>query len=384
MTTAQQPIEARHMTAEMTAGERMRATYEFRPVDHLYRTEFYIWEEAIARWKAEGLPQDWQERNLFNFDAPGRFDTGVNLGWCEPPFIPAYEDKVVEAHGDYEIIQDVAGRLLKVFRGRRHGFMPVYMKHAVASMADWEAVAPRLDPGEPPRWEGLAETARARRAEADQAGGILTQRLIGAYMYLRALIGPQPLLYMIHDQPEVIRAAMQGWLDLMDAALTRVQAEVELDEVFIAEDICYNHGLLISPASVREFLLPYYRQLLANARARQTRKLHFQVDTDGDCRPAIPIYREVGMTAMSPFEVAAGCDVVAIAKQHPDLVIMGGIDKRVLAAGKDAIESELQRIIPFMLDRGGYYPMCDHGVPDDVSLENYLYYRRRLCELDYR
>jgi uroporphyrinogen-III decarboxylase len=260
----------------------------------------------------------------------------------------------------------------------------VYMKHAVASMADWEAVAPRLDPGEPPRWEGLAETAQARRAETDQAGGILTQRVIGGYMYLRALIGPAPLLYMIHDQPETIRVAMQGWLDLMDAALARVQAEVEIDEVFIAEDICYNHGLLISPASVREFLLPYYGQLLANARARQRRKLHFQVDTDGDCRPAIPIYREVGMTAMSPFEVAAGCDVVAIAKQYPDLVIMGGIDKRVLAAGKDAIEAELQRIIPFMLDRGGYYPMCDHGVPDDVSLENYLYYRRRLCELDHR
>jgi uroporphyrinogen-III decarboxylase len=142
--------------------------------------------------------------------------------------------------------------------------------------------------------------------------------------------------------------------------------------------------LLISPTSVREFLLPYYGQLLANARARQKRKVHFQVDTDGDCRPAIPIYREVGMTALSPFEVAAGCDVVEIARRYPDLVIMGGFDKRILAAGRDAIESELQRIIPFMLDRGGYYPTCDHGVPDDVSFENYLYYRRRVCALDHR
>jgi hypothetical protein len=36
-----------------------------------------------------------------------------------------------------------------------------------------------------------------------------------------------------------------------------------------------------------------------------------------------------------------------------------------------------------MRDRGGYIPTCDHGVPDDVSYENYLYYRRRLCELDH-
>jgi uroporphyrinogen-III decarboxylase len=369
---------------DMTAGRRMRATYEFGHVDHLYRTEFYIWDEALARWKSEGLPDDWRERNLFNFDPPGRFDTAVNLGWCEPPFIPAFEDKVIETHGDYEIIQDIAGRWLTVFTGRRHGFMPDYIKHPVTNMADWEVVAERLNPEDPARWDGLSETVRGCRAQADEEGGILTQRLIGGYMYLRALMGPEDLLYMVHDQPEVIEAAMRGWFDVMDAAMCRVQAEVEIDEVFIAEDICYNHGLLISPDSMRRFLLPYYGRLLSNARARQTRMLHFQVDTDGDCRPAIPLYRGIGMTAMSPFEVASGCDVVEIARQYPDLIIMGGIDKRVLAAGKEAIEAHLQHIIPFMLDRGGYYPMCDHGVPDNVSLDDYLYYRRRICELDHR
>ena len=83
-------------------------------------------------------------------------------------------------------------------------------------------------------------------------------------------------------------------------------------------------------------------------------------------------------------EVASGCDVVAIAQQYPDLVISGGIDKRILAAGKDAIEAHLQYIIPFMVERGGYIPTCDHGVPDDVSFENYMYYRTRLCELDHK
>jgi uroporphyrinogen decarboxylase len=175
---------------------------------------------------------------------------------------------------------------------------------------------------------------------------------------------------------------MQGWLNLMDAALARVQAEIEIDEIFTAEDICYNHGLLISPDSMREFLLPYYQQLLTSARRRQRRHIYYHVDTDGDCRPAIPIYYELGLTKMSPMEVAAGCDVVEIARQYPRLVMSGGIDKRVLAAGKDAIEAHLQRIIPFMVDRGGYFPTCDHGVPNDVSLENYRYYRRRVCELD--
>lgn len=362
----------------------MRATYAFAPLDHLHRQEFYIWEEALARWQAEGLPADWAEQNLFQFDGTGIFDTGVNLGWCEAPFLPMFEAKTLEVHGDHEIIQDAAGRTLKVFTGRRHGFMPDYLAHPVGSLRDWhEVAAPRLDPANSARWEGLETAVRAARAQADAEGGMLHQRLVGGYMYLRALIGPEDLLFMFYDAPEVVHAAMQGWLALMDAAVARVQAITPLDELFFAEDICYNHGLLVSPDTVREFLFPYYGQLLDNARGRQAQRLHFQVDTDGDCRPAIPLYRELGLTRMCPFEVASGCDVVEIARQHPDLVISGGIDKRVLASGKDAIDAHLRHILPFMVARGGYYPTCDHGVPDDVSLENYLYYRRRVCELDH-
>ncbi len=367
----------------MRAGERMRATYTFQPVDHLHRGEFYLWEEALARWKTEGLPEDWREQNLFTYDAPGIWSTGVNLGWCEPPFLPYFEDKVLEVHGDYEIVQDGAGRIIQVFKGRRHGFMPVYQQHAVSNMADWEAVAVRLDPQNPARWEGLEAGVRAQRALADAEGGLLNQPMVGGYMYLRSLIGPEELWYAFYDQPEVVHAAMQGWFVLLDAALTRIQAVSEIDEIFMAEDICYNHGLLVSPAIMREFLLPYYQQLLGNARGRQARPIGYHVDTDGDCRPAIPIYRELGLTRMSPFEVASGCDVVEIARQYPDLIISGGIDKRILAAGKEAIEAHLQHILPFMVERGGYYPTCDHGVPDDVSLENYLYYRRRVCEMDH-
>ena len=371
-------------TTKMRPGDRVRAIYEFKPVDHLYREEFGIWPETIEQWRSEGLPEDYQERNLFNYDPPGSFSTGVPLGWCEPPFLPEFEEKVVESLGEYEIAQDIAGRLLKLFSGRGTDYMPIYLEHPVSKMADWEAVAPRLDPDNPARWEGLAGVVNAQRAKADAVGGLLSQHMVGGYMYLRALIGPEDLLYMFHDQPEVIHAAMQGWLNLIDAALARVQAEIEIDEVFMSEDICYKSGLLISPNMMREFLLPYYQQLLSNARSRQRRKLYYQVDTDGDCRPAIPVYREVGLTKMVPFEVASGCDVVEIAKQCPDLIISGGIDKRLMAAGKDAIDAHLEQILPFMVERGGYYPTCDHNVPSDISLENYLYYRQRVCELDHR
>jgi len=87
------------------------------------------------------------------------------------------------------------------------------------------------------------------------------------------------------------------------------------------------------------------------------------------------------MDVMSPFEVASGCDVVEIGKKYPRLVMSGGIDKRVLAQGKKEIDAMVERIIPAMRARGGYYPTCDHGVPEEVSLENYMHYRKRCVEL---
>jgi len=153
--------------------------------------------------------------------------------------------------------------------------------------------------------------------------------------------------------------------------------------LFFGEDICYNHGPLISPDMMREFLVPYYQQLLINLRRRNIdrgRHVFFQIDTDGFCDPTIPVYREMGLDVMSPFEVASGCDVLRTGRQCPWLVMTGGVDKRVLAQGKRAIDAMVDRIFPAMRERGGYIPTCDHGVPAEVKFDDYLHYRKRCLD----
>ena len=61
-------------------------------------------------------------------------------------------------------------------------------------------------------------------------------------------------------------------------------------------------------------------------------------------------------------------------------LISGGIDKRILAEGKEAIDRHIDSILPVMKKRGGYIPTCDHGVPAEVSFENYIHFRKRLQE----
>jgi len=364
------------------SARKLRDTYACKPGLPLFRREFGFY--CLERWAEQGMPQNIPLEELFHYDAPGNHYLS-ELGWCEAAFAPQYEEKVLEDRGEYELAQDFAGRGVLYFKGRRSGFMPEYVDHPVKDMRTWQDnVKWRMDPTTPARWENLdvrMQTARERAAQ----GLMIGQSLVGGYMYLRSLIGPVELLYMFNDHPEVIEDCMQTWFTLADATIARHQQHVTLDEIFLAEDICYNHGCLISPRMMKRFLFPYYQQLITNAKRRQldpARHLYIQVDTDGLASSVIPLYQEaIGMDVMSPFEVASGCDVVEIARQYPGLVMFGGIDKRVLAGSRADIDAHLERILPFMRARGGYIPTCDHGVPEEVSLDNYHYYRQRCLEL---
>ncbi|NOY82424.1 MAG: hypothetical protein GXP31_15600 [Kiritimatiellaeota bacterium] len=362
-------------------ARRLRAAYERVPGAPLYRREFGYY--CLERWYEQGMPRDVPLAELFQYDPPGEHAL-TGLGWCEAALVPAFEDRVIEDRGECEVVQDAAGRHVLFFKGRRSGFMPEYIAHPVRDVKTWEEnVKWRLDPTRPERFADLDQRMETAKTAAAR-GMIITQRLIGGYMYLRSLIGPEDVLYSFHDQPELIRDCMRAWFELADTVIARHQQFVTLDQIFFAEDICYNHGPLISPDMMREYLLPYYQQLIRNVRSRQIdrrRHLYVQIDTDGFADPVIPVYREIGMDVMSPFEVAAGCDVVRTGREFPNMVISGGIDKRILAQSKADIDRLVERILPAMRERGGYIPTCDHGVPEEVPYENYLHYRRRCVEL---
>jgi len=338
---------------------------------------------VLDRWVKEGYIKSAQDLNeICQLDDHGMVYFN-NLGWCETEFCPYFEVKVIEERGDHELVQDHAGRHVLFFKGRRSGFMPEYVAHPVTDRSSWERdVKWRMEPDTPGRFDYLSKKIEEMRDLSD-AGAMIGQKVIGGYMYLRSLVGPEGILYMVYDEPDLVHDMMQTWFKLADTVIAKHQQYFTMDELFLAEDICYNHGPLISPDMMREFLFPYYQQLIANMKMRQLDKschMVIQIDTDGDCRPVLPVYKEIGADYFSPFEVASGCDVVVLRQQYPELLMRGGIDKRVLAEGKDAIDRMIDYIMPFMTQHGGFIPMCDHGVPEEVSFENFIHYRRRLKE----
>ena len=363
-----------------TGAKKLRDAYAIKKGAPVYMKEFGYY--CLDRWIAEGHIRSAEDlRGPCGFDEPGAHYLH-NLGGCEAPFVPAFDVEILEDRGAYELVRDFAGRHVLYFKGRRNGFMPEYVGHPVKDRKTWEELCKwRMEPRNPRRIEMIGEALNAALPVA-RSGLIISQYIVGGYMYLRSLIGPTELLFKFYDEPDLIHDCMEAWYNVADFVTSEYQRELAFDEILFDEDICYNHGSLISPAMIKEFLFPYYTRLIANIKKRQkdARHVYVYVATDGYCPPVMPLYEKIGMDVMGPFEAASNNDVVEIGRMYPNLVITGGMDKRVLAAGKDEIDRMVDRIMPVMKERGGYIPTCDHGVPEEVSFENFIHFRKRLLE----
>ena len=75
-------------------------------------------------------------------------------------------------------------------------------------------------------------------------------------------------------------------------------------------------------------------------------------------------------------------DPIALRREHGrDLIIAGGVDKRILAGDKAGIERMVERLAP-LVQEGGYLPCPDHCIPPDVPWENFLLYERLMSQVE--
>jgi uroporphyrinogen decarboxylase len=165
---------------------------------------------------------------------------------------------------------------------------------------------------------------------------------------------------------------MEYWSEIMSDLIP--------DCVLIWEDMASKTGSLISPDMVREFMLPYYVRIIDFLKQHDIRNIH--VDSDGYIENLIPLWNEVGVTGIFPFEIQAGNNLLKIRDCFPNLQMLGGIDKRILTVDKKEthIDKELEKV-KIILKTGGYVPHMDHHIPDDASWKNFKYYRMKLNEI---
>jgi uroporphyrinogen decarboxylase len=340
-----------------------------------WRTTWERWREEVNSstcLEASSFPQDGGTFADFTRDFRTAFDPdvppvalNVNTGPC-----PRIEAQVLEETDEFIVHIDSWGITRRDFKG--HESMSDFVNFPVKDWDDWERYkAEYLDPHHPGRLDGdWRDTGAELMSEGHpiQLGAFPDAGVFGPF---RWLMGDEEGLIAFVTMPDLVRDIMDTVTTIYLAVFEQVVQEVRVDVIHLWEDMCYRNGPLISPRHWEEFLGPNYRRIKAFAREHDIPVV--SVDTDGDPDLITPPMIGSGVDLLLPMEVAAGCDVNDWQGKYPDLAMLGGIDKRALARGRQEIDRELERVRP-AVERGRYIPALDHLIPDDVSWDNYCHY----------
>lgn len=355
---------------------RFIKTFKFEECDHPPLFPDGVWDTTIKEWKKQGFPENISLEEFFGIESLKLVYAGPLTG-VYPPF----EEKVIEEDEEIIIKIDRYGRKVRDFKN--HMSMPEWIEFPVKTPQDLKKIIDekfnpeKIEERWPFDWERKKEKWLKEQKNRDYIlfldGGCY-------YGHLRNLCGVETTSFLFYDSPQLIEELFERIFYFCEEGIKRIKkAGLVIDYLGFGEDIAYKTSTLISPRIFKKFLFPRYKKIVEMAKSAGIELVLY--DSDGNLNPFMEMYFKAGIDTFWPCEVAADMDPVDLRKRYGKRIkMMGGIDKRSVASGKEEIKKEIKRKEK-IIKEGGYIPRIDHSVSSDISLENYRYYIETLKEI---
>ncbi len=357
--------------------ERFRACMEYESSDRRPNHELGAWAQTRERWRAEApdavkdFKWSWfEEEPALGLDR--REFIPVDYG-----FIPAYEPEVIEETDEYIIARNAKGIVTKALKAGAVGgarmCMDQYLSFPVSRPEDFPEVKKRLAAAAPERYPADLD-ARIEPWRGRDCPLVLGRNCAanGFYWRAREFMGTEALSYAWYDYPALMHEMMEFFADFIIETSRPVLEKISVDYFTLNEDLSMKAGPLLSPDTYREFIFPHLKRMVEFFRSRGVK--YFAVDTDGDPTVLIPLMMDAGVNVIWPIERASDVSPQEWRRRFGrELRLWGGVDKRVLPQGPEAIKAHLREFIP-LIEEGGFIPTIDHTVPPDVSWDDFRYY----------
>ncbi len=405
----------------MNLRERFLEVMQFNTGVHSIKWEFGYWGETIHNWYEEGLPKHTYPKLPLEVTTPTSslyipawtcqskeilpngiavmagglywptqgfpvdedvkaycgMDTCQHMVDVNLLFEPMFESKALDEDAESFTYVDIDGVTRKFLKDE--ATIPAGMDWPIKDRATWETLKEErllldnIRDRFPANWDALVTEYRNR--DYPLAIGGYPFGLFGTPSHL---LGYARLFEIYYEDPDLVHDIMTTFTNIWLAVFEEVLKDVEVDHIHFWEDISFGKGSMVPIWVVQEYMVPYYKRIIAFLKERGVNII--LLDTDGDCNDLIPVYVEAGITGMYPFEAHCGMDIIKVRKEYPELQICGGIPKAEIAKGKDRIDAILEPA-EAVLKTGGYIPFGDHFIPPDVSWEDFKYYRNKLNAL---
>ena len=341
---------------EMSSHERFERMFAHKEADRIPIIDS-PWDATIERWQREGMPADQSYVDYFGLD---KF-VSHRLTDNSPRF-PVQVLQETEKDTPYTSECGVTMRQCKNVAST-----PEFLSHTIVNADEWRKAKERISPTrDRVNWEMLEKNYKHWR---EQEAWISPIVWFGFDVTHAWMVGTERVLVALAEDPQWLvdmwRTELETDLALLDMVW---DAGYTFDSIMWFDDMGYKNHQFFSMRMYRNLLKPFHQQAIDWAHAKGI-KAHLH--SCGDVRPFVPELVNMGLDALNPLEVKAGMDPRLLKQQFgKDLVFHGGINA-VLWDQPEAIQAEMEAVIPVMKENGGYIFSSDHSVPSNVSLEDF-------------
>jgi uroporphyrinogen decarboxylase len=231
-------------------------------------------------------------------------------------------------------------------------------------------------------WEGFESFPWPRPADADLSvleffehnlpADMRVFHVIDVWEVVRDLVGFETFCYKAYDDPALVEAVFEK---VGGFAVGIVEALCDfacVGAVYLADDLGYKTGLMLSPELIRRHLMPWHRRITELAH-RHEKLLLFHCC--GDMYELLDEYIDgIRIDAKHSFEQNVLPVTEANRCYGERLTLLGGVDVDLLARGdEETIRSTTRRILDECMSGGGYFLGSGKWVTDYVPVRNYIW-----------
>lgn len=370
----------------MNNRQRVNAILHYQPYDRMPVVAFGYWEETVDKWAEEGYitkEEAWGYRHLGDSSPADQSimkKLGFDFNWsnCAGPIhslFPPFEPEVLRREADgAKVMRNADGLIVRVHDGIVS--IPSEIGTSLTGRDAWEKLyLPRLQ-FTPERINHEHFSALLKQDEKrDLPLGLMVGSLYG---HVRNMLGVEELAYLEVDDEALYGEVISTLSDICfkSAEYILTHFPIHFDYAHFWEDICFKNGPLVSPRTFEKFVGPHYKRITDLCLSHGIDIV--SLDCDGCIDKLIPIWLENGVNTMYPIEVGTWNASIAPWRQQygPSLRGVGGVDKRVFAWDKQAVDNEVERLKP-LVELGGYIPCIDHRIAPDAQFPLVQYYCER-------
>jgi hypothetical protein len=357
--------------------ERFIACMEYETSDRRPNHELGVWGHTVAQWREEA-PEAVKDFKWSWFDSEPAIGLDrreyipVNYG-----FMPGYEPEVLEETPEYITARNRIGVVTKALKAGTVGgtrmSMDQYLQFPVSKPEDFPDVKRRLVAAIDERYPKNLDEMIIQWKNRDYPL-VLGRNCAanGFYWRAREFMGTEALSFAWYDYPALMHEMMEFYADFIIETSRPVLEKIQIEYFVLNEDMSMKGGPLLGPETYRKFIFPHLKHMVDFFRSYGTK--YFAVDTDGDPTVLIPLLMDAGVDTIWPIERASDISPQEWRKKFgKSLRLWGGVDKRILPLGPEAIKAHLREFIP-LIEEGGFIPTVDHTVPPGISWDNFRYY----------